>query len=50
MYRSCLEGPKDVVFGGLSESFGYGGGGERRKKKKKKNVERSERMRGLERE
>ena len=44
---------KDVVFKGLSESFGYGGGGERKmkkKKKKKKNVERSERMGGLERE
>ena len=43
-----------MVFKGLSESFGYGGGGERKmkkkKKKKKKNVERSERMGGLERE
>ena len=34
---------------GLVKEFGYGGGGER-KKKMKKNVERSERMRDLERE
>ena len=37
---------------GLVREFGYGGGGERKKKMKKKktNVERSERMKGLERE
>ena len=37
---------------GLVREFSYGGGGERKKKmkKKKKNVERSERMRSLERE
>ena len=40
--RSCLQRPKDVVFEGFSESFGYGGGGERNKKiKKKRIVERS---------
>ena len=53
VYRSYLQGPTYVVFERLSESFGYGGGGEKKKKKKKKkkkNVERSERMRGLERE
>ena len=57
VFRSCLQRPKDVVFEGLSESFGYGGGGERKKKMKKKKkkkkkrlLERSERMGVLERE
>ena len=46
VFRSCFQRPKDVVFEGLGESFGYGGGGERKKmmKKKKRIVERSERI------
>ena len=41
VYRPCLQRPKDVVFEGLGESFGYSGGGERKKKIKKneENVE-----------
>ena len=42
VFRSCLQRPKDVVFKGLSKSFGYGEGGER--KKKIKSVERSWRI------
>ena len=47
VFRSCLQRPKDTVFEGLSESFGYGEGGER---KKKKSVERSWRIWKQERE
>ena len=35
VFRSYLQRPKDVIFGELVWSFGYGGGGERKKKKRK---------------
>ena len=47
MFRSYLQRPKDVVFEGLSESFGYGGGGERKKKMKKKKRECREKLESL---
>ena len=51
VFRSYLQRPKDVVFEGLSEIFGYGSGGEKKKKmKKKKSVERSWRIWKQERE